>query len=836
MKNENFLGVNPSYWIFIIGILLTEAIILGFLIFTLHHYKISEIMNEVNKEVNTLQTDINWQEKDVNVLKRILRNWAHMHNDIIAKVSYRLSGSDSVQLIFQKSEPSDHIFKVQKQFYPGNLTAKVFIDVDLFEAYYLLKFHILTFLIILIFSTIVLVYITQEITRRKYFQKALKKSNAELQQKVDELIKEAEERRHMSEILRENEHYYRTLLNNMQENLMVINEDYKILDVNESLLQTTSFKREEILGRHCYEISHHYPQPCDTFDEVCPLPEVLEKGKTINVLHEHTCKDGTKMWMDLVFSPLRDKSGKVNAVLESARNVTRLIQTQEHLRKLSTAMEQSPVMVMITDVNGIIEFVNPKFCEITGYSAEEVIGKTPRILRSEQHDEAFYREMWNTILDGNVWRGQICNKKKNGELFWEEATIGPIKDEDGKITHFVSVKLDITEKKRLEEQLAQSHKLEGIGQLAGGIAHDFNNILTAIKGYAELAKLRISKEERAYRDITLILESAKRAERLVQQLLTFSRKQIIQPKILDVNESIKGLYKLLNRMIGEDIEIKMSLAPNIAPIKADPVQLEQILINLFVNARDAINQKTDRASEKLIEIETRQIYVDQLLARRHMGLQQGNYVVISVTDNGIGMDQKTMKRIFEPFFTTKEVGKGTGLGLSTVYGIIQQNKGSITVYSEPGKGTTFKIFWPVVEEYQTVVDNNGENGELTGGNETILVVEDDEKVRNIAKEILTQFGYQVIEAANGLQAYNLIKKKKVKIDLLLTDLIMPKMNGRELAEKLQPLYPDLKIIYCSGYTDGQITNELGADHINFLSKPFSTEGLLRKVREVLDQK
>jgi len=649
------------------------------------------------------------------------------------------------------------------------------------------------------------------------------------------IIRDITQRKQAIEALQESERYYRTLLNQLHEDLMVITPDYHIADINNTILVTSNLKREEVLGRYCYEVLHGHKKPCDEEGEVCPLKEIFKTGQSVNTVHEHVREDGSKVWVDILFSPLTDKEGKITHVIESVRDISKLIQTQERLRKLSVAVEQSPVSITITDSQGNIEFVNPKFLEITGYTFEEVKGKNSRILKSGNHSKAFYKELWDTITSGKIWRGQFHNRKKNGELFWEDATIGPIKDENGKITHYVSMKVDITEKKLLEEQLSQAQKLEGIGQLAGGIAHDFNNILTAINGYAEMALMKLDKDNRVYRDIKYVLDSAKKAENLVRQLLAFSRKQVFQPRIIDVNKTIHDLHKLLNRMIGEDIEIKMILTEDIPPIKADPVQFEQILINLFVNARDAINQKTERASEKRITIETAEVILDEQYVSSHVGSSKGSHILISISDNGIGMDKKIMNRIFEPFFTTKGAGKGTGLGLSTVYGIVKQNNGSICVYSEPGVGTTFKIYWPALGSEVPTLEESKDKEEIKGGKETILIVEDDEKVRDIATNILRSFGYKVYEASNGVNALDLVKNGKLKIDLLVTDLIMPKMNGKELVENLKDIFPSLKIIYCSGYADHHISDNFSLEKgISFISKPYSRKNLAKKVREILD--
>lgn len=389
---------------------------------------------------------------------------------------------------------------------------------------------------------------------------------------------------------------------------------------------------------------------------------------------------------------------------------------------------------------------------------------------------------------------------------------------------------------KLQEQLDQTQKLDSIGTLAGGIAHDFNNLLTVIKGYSDIALVKIKdKEDPVYKNISQVLIATERAENLTNQILTFSRKQIYNPKILEINKVIMDSHKMLHRLIGEDIHIEMKLLPEIPTIKADPVQIEQILINLIVNARDAINQKTDKASEKKITIETNQQILDNDFAKTHVTSQIGLHVVITISDNGIGMNKDVVEKIFEPFYTTKDKGKGTGLGLATVYGIIKQNRSNIFVYSEPGKGTTFKVYWQASQETATISGKRDSESLNLSGKESLLIVEDDDDVRKLASSALSEFGYEVSSAEDGNKALEFVNENNQQIDLLITDLIMPGMNGKELSEKIKSLKPDIKILFVSGYTEEHIAQSGKLDkNINFLSKPYTMVSLAQKVREVLD--
>ena len=391
--------------------------------------------------------------------------------------------------------------------------------------------------------------------------------------------------------------------------------------------------------------------------------------------------------------------------------------------------------------------------------------------------------------------------------------------------------IDITEKKKLEVQLVQSKKMEAIGTLAGGVAHDFNNLLTVIIGNAQLALMDAGKDGPLYEEIKEIKKAGERAASVTRQLLAFSRKQIIKPEILDINEEINETEKMLQRLIREDIEFLTVLEPELWKVYADPMQINQVLMNMVVNARDAM------PGGGKLTIETANMELDNIYFQDR-GVESalsGSYVMLAVTDNGTGMDEKTRSRVFDPFFTTKEKVGGTGMGLSTVYGIVKQNNGYVWVYSEPGKGTTFKVYFPKVAEDVTAGKERAKVSDEISGSETVLIVEDNDALRKLAKNVLRKYGYEILEAENGEKALNVSETHEGPIHLLLTDVVMPKMGGREAADRLQPLYPQMKVIYMSGYTDNTIVRHgVLAPGLNFLEKPFTPEALARKVREVLD--
>jgi PAS domain S-box-containing protein len=498
--------------------------------------------------------------------------------------------------------------------------------------------------------------------------------------------------------------------------------------------------------------------------------------------------------------------------------------------RLITAIEQGDDVVMITDVDGLIQYANSAFETVTGYTKKEVIGQNPRIFKSGKQGETFYREMWNTLTSGNTFHGRMINKRKDGSLYTEDATISPVRDAVGNIVNYVAVKRDVTAHIRLEAQLRQAQKMESVGRLAGGVAHDYNNMLSVIMVYTEMAMDQMDPTGPLYDDLKEIYNAGKRSMEITKQLLAFARKQTIAPKVLDFNETVEGMLKILRQLIGEDIHLGWHPHPWLWPVKMDPSQIDQILANLCVNARDAIDDVGK------ITIETKNITIDAEYCENHAGFVLGEFVMLAVSDNGCGMDKETKANVFEPFFTTKCTGKGTGLGLATIYGIVKQNNGFINVYSELGHGTTFKIYLPRhVGEIEETVSESAAKLPL-GMGEIVLLVEDEPKIIKMGKMMLEKLGYQVLTAETPGRAMNLAREHAEKIDLLMTDVVMPDMNGRDLAEKLQALYPDLKVLFMSGYTANIIAHHgVLEEGLHFIQKPFSVKDLAAKIRAVLER-
>ncbi|MBI4241191.1 MAG: response regulator [Candidatus Rokubacteria bacterium] len=500
--------------------------------------------------------------------------------------------------------------------------------------------------------------------------------------------------------------------------------------------------------------------------------------------------------------------------------------------------ENAVDVIWTADMNLRLTYVSPSVTRLRGYSVEEAMAQT----LEERLTPASLETAMRTIGEVMPAIARISQpgrppsltlelemRCKDGSTVWTESKMTLIFDEAGRPVEILGVTRNTTERKKLEERLRQVQKMEAIGRLAGGIAHDFNNLATVLKGRSQLLLRRLRPADPLRRDVQLMDETADRAAALTQQLLAFSRKQVLQPKVLDLNAVVANMDTLLRRLIGEDIDLVTVPGPGLGRVKADPSQLEQVIVNLAVNARDA----TPRGGR--LTIETANVELDETYARRHVGVVPGPYVMLAVSDTGIGMDAETQSRIFEPFFTTKELGEGTGLGLATVYGIVNQSGGSIWVYSEPGQGATFKIYLPRVEEAADSIGSDKAQNAVPRGAETILIVEDNAAVRDVARDILRDHGYTVLEARHGDDALRICERHAGPIHLMVTDTVMPQMSGRELAERLTVVRPETKVLYVSGYTDNAIVhNGMLNAGVAFLQKPFTPDALARKVREVLD--
>ena len=511
------------------------------------------------------------------------------------------------------------------------------------------------------------------------------------------------------------------------------------------------------------------------------------------------------------------------------RDITARRRAEEESHRLAAAVEQAADAVVVTDTHGTIQYVNPAFEHILGYRREDVVGRTPALLKSGRHDGDFYEKLWNAIQSGRIWKGRFTDRRKDDTLVELNAAISPIRDPEGKIVHYVAVSHDVTREIELEDQLRQAQKMEAIGRLAGGIAHDFNNLLTSMMGNADLILRRLNAGSPVREDVEQIREAAQQAAALIAQLLTFSRKQVVHPRAVHLNDTVNSMARLLKRIIGNRIELITDVDPAPGVVRADPVQLEQVIMNLALNARDAMPNGGQ------LTLRMRSIRLDQPGSKGLSELPTGLYMLLQVVDTGTGMDAKTKARIFEPFFTTKEVGRGTGLGLATVYGIVQQCGGAIMVDSAPGEGSTFSVYLP--QACAAVATAPGIASVPSEHPRTILVADDEVPVRRLLFRLFVDSGYQVVEAGDGQEALEILRRHGPDIDLLLTDIVMPRLDGHGLIDAVRTAYPRLPVVVMSGHPETTNTKPDSLNNYQFyVRKPFRTESLLDVIQRALAQK
>jgi PAS domain S-box-containing protein len=637
------------------------------------------------------------------------------------------------------------------------------------------------------------------------------------------VMRDVTERRHTeAKILAANDEWKLTF-DTVPDPIILMDKDCRIIRANRAASSLPGLEPAQVIGMHCYEVLHQTTEPRPD----CPHQELIKTGSEAH-------GDLYEPWLDKFFAstatPILDAHGVLGGCVHVLRDVTDRRRAEETLIKLRKAIDASGEVVFMTDPEGVFTFVNPEFTRLYGYSEEEVVGKTtPRVLKNGNRSREEYEEFWKTILNKQVANMEWINRTKDKRPVNVEGCTNPILDEHGDIMGFLEIQRDISQRKRLEEDLRQAQKMEAIGQLAGGVAHDFNNLLTIISGYGELLSSRLGSEHPQIGQVKEIQNAADRASGLTRQLLAFGRRQVLAPQVLDLNHVLSNVDKMLRRLIGEDIEI-LTISPRaLGQVKADAGQMEQIIMNLAINARDAMPKGGK------LSIETANVILDEAYTRQHISVTPGPYVMLAVSDNGCGMGAETRARIFEPFYTTKELGKGTGLGLATVYGIVKQSGGHIWVYSEPGKGSTFKIYLPRTEEAAVRPSNVQTICGDRHGTETVLVVEDDQAIRQLVRGILESKGYKILEAGSGAEALSLCHNHSGAIHVILTDVVMPQMSGPEMALQWLARRPQTKIIYMSGYTNNAICHHGLLDRdLAFIEKPFTPQALENKVREVLD--
>jgi PAS domain S-box-containing protein len=646
------------------------------------------------------------------------------------------------------------------------------------------------------------------------------------------------QRRLAEEAVREGERFLADIFASIQDGINILDTDYNIIRVNPTLERWYDHARP-LVGKKCYEVIHGQQEPCES----CPYRQTLETGKAAYKVTPRKGKDGAEVgWIEVFVFPIMDlATGQVKGVIQHIRDITERRQAEEALQERERfltsifASIQDGINVLDNEFN--IVRVNQAM-ERAYAQAMPLVGKKCYEAYHGRREPCDICPARTTLETGGAAREMITEKGAEGEIFrYVELFTFPLLDmSSGQMQGVVEYVRDITARQQAEEALRQSEeqlrqavKMEAVGRLAGGVAHDFNNILTAITGYSDLLLLNLDQQDPQRQDVQDILVAADRAASLTRQLLAFSRKQVLQPQRLDLNRVVANMDKMLRRIIGEDIDLVTVLGPELGTVTADPGQIEQVVMNLAVNARDAMPQGGK------LTIETVDVDLDAAYAQNHLEAQPGPYVMLAVSDTGVGLDQEAQARIFEPFFTTKELGKGTGLGLSTVYGIVKQSGGLIWVYSEPGKGTTFKIYLPRLDGAGISAGLVQASAASERGSEIILLVEDEDMVRHVARRILARLGYTVLEAASGLDALVVSREHAGPIHLMLTDVVMPGMSGWEIMENLKPQRPGMKVLFMSGHTENAIVHHgVLNPGTAFIQKPFKHDFLAHKVREVLD--
>jgi PAS domain S-box-containing protein len=633
--------------------------------------------------------------------------------------------------------------------------------------------------------------------------------------------------------LQESEQAVRDIAAGLGEGVYVVDTSGDIVFMNREAERLLGWSEAEVLGRAAHEVFHHYLQaPGTNADHTCPLKAVIRSGETFRCETERfSRRDGTLLPVSYVTAPLK-KEGVISGAITAFQDITARQKAEEERQRLVTAIEQAGEAVFISDPEMIIHYVNPAFERISGYSAEEIIGRPSHVLNVATHYRRITRKIADTLARGDVWSGRLVNQRKDGSIYEAEATISPVRDRDGAVIDFVHIHRDITHEVRLERELRQAHKMEAIGTLAGGIAHDFNNILTGIIGYTQLALARSKTTEAQQRDLKLVLQSAQRASDLVRQILTFSRSKELERIPMQVTPSTKEALKLLRSSLPSTIEIRqqIDLKAEEDMVLADPTQVHQVLMNLCTNAAHAMRGKGGILSVKLAALE-----IQGPTALPHAELGPGAYVCLTVSDNGHGIDEEIIERIFDPYFTTKELGQGTGLGLAVVQGIVKGCGGAITVYSEPGMGATFNVYLPRIKADLPPVAESTEVP--TGGSERILFVDDETMLVDLAKATLQSLGYRVRAENSSRQALAAFRTTPEAFDLLITDMTMPGLTGADLAREILALRPEMPIILCTGFSEQINAGQAKRMGIRgFIMKPYVTSQLAETIRTVLDRK
>jgi PAS domain S-box-containing protein len=642
-------------------------------------------------------------------------------------------------------------------------------------------------------------------------------------------------RRWADDALRRSEERYRLLAENISDVIGLYDLGLNAVYVSPSVQQLRGYTPDEVIARPMMDqlASGSRELAARVFQEEMEIERSGrgDPARSRTLEFEVLCKDGTSVWTESKLTAVRDSSGSLTGFIAVSRDISERRRVEEALRNTSqtlrTIIDASVLAIVALDQDGRVTLWNNAATRLFGWSAQEVLGRPLPTVPEDRRAEFGEGRVRSLASEDAIYETQ--RHRKDGSLVDVLRSSAVMVDAQGEIAGSMAIYVDITERKQLEEQLRQAAKMEGIGKLAAGIAHDFNNLLTVIGGRLYILLSQLPAGHAMRRDLVLIQQTGERAAGLTRQLLAFSRKQTLAPAVLDLNEIVSGMRTLLERVLGEDVDVIMDLDPSLGHVTADPGQLEQVILNIAVNARDAMPQGG------LLTLETRHVELDESYARQRVELVPGPYEVLSISDTGVGMDAATVARAFEPFFTTKEVGKGTGLGLASAYGIVKQSGGHMSVDSKLGIGTTLRIHLPRTKTSESAPVAVAQVA-ARRGTEVVLLAEDDANLRALTRDILASEGYTVLESQDVEDALRVAERQDRTIHLLLTDVVMPHMNGHAVADALKRFRPDVKVLYMSGYTDDTIVHHgVLEPGTALLQKPFTPAALARKVREVLDR-